>query len=63
MKKNSFEDKINKLNDIINLMEDDKIDLKNSVDNYKKGLKLIKECEEQLDKSRKELEIINDENL
>ncbi len=61
MKNSSFEDKLKELNEIIALMEEDKIDLKKSVDSYKKGLKLIKECEEQLEKSRKELEIISDE--
>ncbi len=62
MKNNSFEKKLEELNKIIALMEDDKIDLKKSVDSYKKGLKLIKECESELDKARKELEIISDEH-
>ncbi len=61
MKKNSFEEKLEELEKIISVLEKDELDLKTSVSTYKKGISIIKECEKDLDKARKELKVISDE--
>ncbi len=60
MKKNSFEAKLEELENIIDVLEKDDLDLKTSVATYKKGISIIKECEKELDKARKELKVISD---
>lgn len=43
-----FEDKIKLLEEIINELENEDIDLDNSINKYTEAMKLVKECEEKL---------------
>ncbi len=57
--KGSFEEKLAELDKIVEILESDDVDLKTAVENYKNGIKIIKECEKDLGLARKELRIIN----
>ena len=54
----SLEDAFLELDDIIKTMEDDKISLEDSFNNYKKGLELIKYCNDSIGTIEGELEIL-----
>ena len=54
----SLEDAFLELDDIIKTMEDDKISLEDSFNNYKKGLELIKYCNVSIGTIEGELEIL-----
>lgn len=43
-----FEDKIKELEKIINDLENGEIDLEDSINKYTNAMKLVKECDEQL---------------
>jgi exodeoxyribonuclease VII small subunit len=47
-KKTKFEDKIKTLEKIINELENDDINLDDSIEKYTKAMKLVKECDEEL---------------
>ncbi|MGE5455517.1 MAG: exodeoxyribonuclease VII small subunit [Ignavibacteriales bacterium] len=47
-KKMKFEDKIKTLEKIINELENDDINLDDSIEKYTKAMKLVKECDEEL---------------
>lgn len=57
-----FEEKIKELENIINELENGEIDLENSIDKYTKAMKLVKECDEQLNKIEKQVSKIILEN-
>ncbi len=48
----SFEDKMNKLQEIVDLLEQGKITLAESVKLYKEGLELTQKCKEELEKAK-----------
>lgn len=47
-KKKKFEDKINELEEIINKLENGNQDLDESINEYTKAMKLVKECDEEI---------------
>jgi len=47
-KKMKFEEKIKTLEKIINELENDDINLDDSIEKYTKAMKLVKECDEEL---------------
>ncbi len=50
-----FEEKIKELESIINDLENGDIDLDESIEKYTKAMKLVKECDEKLDKIEKQV--------
>ena len=48
MKDKKFEDKIKELETIVNELENNEIDLDDSIKKYTAAMKLVKECDEQL---------------
>ncbi|MCR5608289.1 MAG: exodeoxyribonuclease VII small subunit [Lachnospiraceae bacterium] len=62
-----LEEKFEQINDIMSKLEDNNISLDESYKIYTKGMKLIKECSDNLDKMEKEIMVIKesmqDENM
>ena len=48
MEKIKFEDKLDELEAIINKLESDKINLYDSIEEYTKAVKIVKECDKEL---------------
>ena len=48
MSKLKFEDKINLLEQIVNELENDEVNLDESINKYTKAMNLVKECDEEL---------------
>ena len=63
MKKNdnTFEAKMNKLQEIVSKMEKDNIDLDSSIVLYEEGLKLSKELQKELTKFENKIKELSDE--
>ena len=53
-----FEEKIKKLEEIINKLENGEIDLDESIESYTNAMKLIKECDEELKKVEEKMNFI-----
>jgi exodeoxyribonuclease VII small subunit len=61
--KMSFEEAIKELTDIVSKIEQGKIPLQDSLEQYEKGMALIKHCKGILEKAEKRIEkITKDEN-
>lgn len=58
-KEKTFEKVISELEEIISKLDEGEISLEESVDLYKDGMILVKQCNDKLDKVEKELEVIN----
>lgn len=54
-----FEDKMNKLQDIVSKLEKDDVDLDASLDLYQEGLKLSKDLKNELTKFENKIKEIN----
>ena len=64
MEKIKFEDKLKELEKIINELESGEIDLDSSIEKYTKAMKLVKECDEKLNKIEEQVnKILNDGKL
>lgn len=61
-KKFSMEQAFSELETIVKELEDDSTELLDSVALYTKGVKLLKECNDNLDKIEKEIIVIGDED-
>ncbi len=48
----NFEDKMARLNEIVKLLENDKLPLKESLDLYKEGAELSADCKKMLEDAR-----------
>jgi len=57
-----FEEKIKKLEEIINELENGEIDLDDSINKYMTAMKLVKECDDQLKKVEEQVSKIVLEN-
>ncbi len=62
MAKEKFEDKMNRLADIVNKLDDDNTDLDTSIKLYEEGLKLSDELKQQLTSYEKKIDDISKEN-
>ena len=60
--KPTFEDSLKELETIVTAVEEGKIGLEESLAQYEKGMKLIKQCREILDTAEKRIETIAEEN-
>ncbi|MBO5458720.1 MAG: exodeoxyribonuclease VII small subunit [Lachnospira sp.] len=59
-KSQTLEQSFEKLEEIIRQLEDDNISLDDSFKKYNEGIKLIKSCNQQLDKVEKQIVVLND---
>lgn len=62
MKNNSFEKKIDELNDIVERLENGNASLEESISLYEKGMKLSAECMKILNEAKQKVEFIKNEN-
>lgn len=53
-----FEEKLEKLKEIVEELEDGEVSLKESMDNYQESLDLIKQCHEELENAELKIEKI-----
>lgn len=61
--KKSFEEQISELENIINELENGKLNLDDSVVKFEEGMKISKECSKMLENAEKKITILlNDEN-
>ncbi len=61
MAKVKFEDKMKRLQEIVELLDDDNTDLDNSIKLYKEGLDLSKDLKKQLSSYESQIEEIGEE--
>ena len=57
-KASTIEENFTKLEEIIEKMESEDVTLETSFDSYSNGLKLIKDCNDKIDKVEKEMKVI-----
>lgn len=62
MEKIKFENKIEDLEKLISELENGEVSLEDSIDKYTKAMKLIKECDEELNSYEKHISKIVNEN-
>lgn len=62
MEKKKFEDKIKDLESIVNELENNEVDLDDSIKKYTEAMKLVKECDEELKNIEKKVNKIVSEN-
>ena len=58
-----IEDNFEQLEDIISKMQSDRITLEQSVELYNKGLSLVQDCNNQIEKIEKQIKIIEEGNI
>ena len=58
-----IEDNFEQLEDIISKMQSDRITLEQSFELYNKGLSLVQDCNNQIEKIEKQIEIIEEGNI
>lgn len=54
----TFEKKLNRIKNIVDELENGKLDLDKSIKKFEEGTKLIKECHEQLEEVKKQITIL-----
>ena len=60
MKKLKYEEKVNRLEKVIKYLQEERLDLEESVKLYEEGLQLYQSCKEELDGMEMKLKIILD---
>lgn len=58
----SFEEALSQLEEIVNELEDDSITLERSLSLYEEGIKLSKICTETLENARQQIEHVNEQH-
>ena len=58
-----IEDNFEQLEDIISKMQSDRITVEQSFELYNKGLSLVQDCNNQIDKIEKQIKIIEEGNI
>lgn len=58
-----IQDNFEQLEDIISKMQSDRITLEQSFELYNKGLSLVQDCNNQIDKIEKQIKIIEEGNI
>lgn len=57
----NFEESIKRLNEIVELLDSDKLSLEKSLDYYKEGIGLTVECKKMLENAKLSVETMNGE--
>jgi exodeoxyribonuclease VII small subunit len=58
MKETSFEKALEKLENIVNELEEGDLSLDNSLKKYEEGIKLARICQQKLDKAKQKIELL-----
>ncbi|MEE2769713.1 MAG: exodeoxyribonuclease VII small subunit [Pseudomonadota bacterium] len=56
----TFEDQLNKLNDIVNALEVGELSLDESLKQYEAGVRLVQVCQQKLNSAQQQIEILKD---
>ena len=56
----SFEDQLNKLNEIVNALEIGELSLDDSLKQYETGIQLVRACQKKLNEAQQQIEILKD---
>ncbi len=62
MAKNNIEDNFKELDEIIEKMQDEDVSLDESFEMYKKGIEIVKDSNDQIEKIEKQIEILEEES-
>lgn len=58
----TFEEKMARLNEIVTLLENDKLSLDNALDLYKEGVELSVDCKKTIENAKLTVKTMNGEN-
>lgn len=61
MSKESFESLLESLEEIVGKLEEGKLPLNESIDNFEKGVKLYQKCKVLLDSAEKKIKVLTDD--
>ena len=62
MAKNNIEDNFKELDELLEKMQDEEVSLDESFEMYKKGIEIVKDSNEQIDKIEKQIEVLEEES-
>ena len=62
MAKNNIEENFKELDELLEKMQDEEVSLDESFEMYKKGIEIVKDSNEQIDKIEKQLEVLEEES-
>lgn len=62
MAKNNIEDNFKELDEILEKMQDEDVSLDESFEMYKKGIEIVKDSNEQIEKIEKQIEALEEES-
>lgn len=62
MAKNNIEDNFKELDEILEKMQDEDVSLDESFEMYKKGVEIVKDSNEQIEKIEKQIEVLEEES-
>jgi exodeoxyribonuclease VII small subunit len=60
MPKTDFETSLNKLESIVNQLEEGEMNLDDSIKSFEQGIKLYKDCKVVLEKAEKKIQVLTD---
>ena len=61
MAKNNIEDNFKELDEILEKMQDEDVSLDESFEMYKKGIEIVKDSNEQIEKIEKQIEVLEED--
>ena len=62
MAKNNIEQNFEKLDELLEKMQDENVSLDESFEMYKEGIEIVKDSNEQIDKIEKQIEVLEEES-
>ena len=62
MAKNNIEENFKELDELLEKMQDEDVSLDVSFEMYKKGIEIVKDSNEQIDKIEKQIEVLEEES-
>ena len=62
MAKNNIEDNFKELDELLEKMQDEDVSLDESFEMYKKGIEIVKDSNEQIEKIEKQIEVLEEES-
>ena len=60
MAKNNIEENFKELDEILEKMQDEEVSLDESFEMYKKGIEIVKDSNEQIEKIEKQIEVLEE---
>ncbi len=62
MAKNNIEENFKELDELLEKMQDEDVSLDESFEMYKKGVEIVKDSNEQIEKIEKQIEVLEEES-